>query len=158
MRVLDRPLLQTPAGGFGGSEAMSRVAEAALGEGKDFCWADREHERGPSIPSEAILADLVVPSSVPLLRPGFREPVELLCVEPDRDERRDVRPAVCADGRDPEELALADRLEMVDTGLTGGVRLAKLEQDVDERAGLKVLAVKPLVEQLEDREQLLLGR
>src|SRR6059058_5737287 len=33
----------------------------------------------------------------------------------------------------------------------------QLEQDVDERAGLEVLAMKPLVVDVEDREQALLG-
>ncbi|HEV2924030.1 MAG TPA: hypothetical protein VGW98_08350, partial [Solirubrobacteraceae bacterium] len=46
--------------GVGASEAMSRVAEAALGEGKDFRWADSEHERGPDCVSKAILTDLVL--------------------------------------------------------------------------------------------------
>ena len=62
------------------SEAMSGVAEAALGEGKDFRWADSEHERGPDMVSKAILTDLVFPSPVPLLCPRCGEPVELLCV------------------------------------------------------------------------------
>src|SRR3984885_3145796 len=141
---------------------MSGVAEAALGEGKNFRWADSEHEDGPGAVSKAILADLVFPSPVPLFCPGCGEPVELLCVgdagrlalhnhvkaappgigargkrdagvagevarlllirtrgevqcvvEPDGDERSDVRPAVCADGRDPEDLGLLCRLERV---------------------------------------------
>ena len=37
------------------------------------------------------------------------------------------------------------------------VQIGDLEQDVDERAALEVVAVKPLVEDVEDREQLLLG-
>src|SRR4030088_1583738 len=127
---------------------MSGVAEAALGEGQDFRWAGGEHERGPDVVSKAILTDLILPSPVPLLRPGCGESVELLCVgdagrlalddhveaalpvvsasgrrdariagevarlllvracgevqrvvEPDGDERGDVRPAVWADGR-----------------------------------------------------------
>ena len=57
---------------------MSGVAEAALCEGKDFRWADGEHERGPDVVSKAILTDLVLPSPVPLLRPGYGEAVELL--------------------------------------------------------------------------------
>src|SRR4051812_43952270 len=141
---------------------MPGVAEAALGEGKDSCWVDGVHECGPDVVSKAILTDLVLPSAVPLLRPGCGQPVELLCVgdagrlaldnhveaalpvvgpsgqrdarvageverlllvlargevqrvvEPDGDERSDVGPAVCADGRDPEDLGLLDRLERV---------------------------------------------
>lgn len=38
---------------------MSGVTEAALGEGKDFRWADSEHEHGPDAVSKAILTDLV---------------------------------------------------------------------------------------------------
>jgi hypothetical protein len=41
---------------------------------------------------------------------------------------------------------------MLDAGLPGGVVSAELEQDVDERAGLIVVAVKPLVVQVEDRQ------
>src|SRR3984885_8778578 len=59
---------------------MSGVAEAALGEGKNFRWADSEHEDGPGAVSKAILTDLVLPSPVPLLCPGCGEPIELLCV------------------------------------------------------------------------------
>src|ERR1700729_4642441 len=141
---------------------MSGVTEVSLGEGKNLRWADSEHERGPRVVSKAILTDLVLPSPVPLLRPGCGEPVELLyvgdpgrlaldnhveaalpvigaggqrdarvagevarlllvrargevqgVVEPDGDERSDVRPAVCADGRDPEDLGLLDCLERV---------------------------------------------
>ena len=33
---------------------MPGVAEAALGEGKDFRWADGEHEHGPGFVSKAI--------------------------------------------------------------------------------------------------------
>jgi hypothetical protein len=57
---------------------MSGVGETALGEGKDFGWADREHECGPDVVSKAILTDLVSPSPVPFLRPGHGEAVELL--------------------------------------------------------------------------------
>ena len=46
---------------------------------------------------------------------------------------------------------------MLDARFAGRVSSSELEQDVDERAGLEVLAVKPLVEQVEDRQQLLLG-
>ena len=53
---------------------MSSVAEAALGEGKDFRWADSEHEGGPGVVSKAIVTDLVLPSPVPLLCPGCGEP------------------------------------------------------------------------------------
>ncbi|MGZ6589934.1 MAG: hypothetical protein ACXVHX_37495 [Solirubrobacteraceae bacterium] len=31
------------------------MAEAAVGEGKDFCWVDGEHERGPDVVPKAIL-------------------------------------------------------------------------------------------------------
>src|SRR6202042_3005792 len=47
---------------------------------------------------------------------------EVQCVvEPDGDERSDVWPAVGADGRDPEDLGLLDRLERVLPA--GGLRL-----------------------------------
>src|ERR1700704_3847069 len=59
---------------------MAGLAEAALGESKDFRWADSEHEDGPDVVSKAILTDLVLPSPVPLLCPGCGEPVKLLCV------------------------------------------------------------------------------
>src|SRR5580704_12037860 len=59
---------------------MSGVTEVSLGEGKNLRWADSEHERGPRVVSKAILTDLVLPSPVPLLRPGCGKPVELLCV------------------------------------------------------------------------------
>ena len=64
--------------GVGASEAMSGLGETALGEGKDFGWADGEHEHGPDLVSKAILTDLVLPSPVPLLRPGNGEAVQLL--------------------------------------------------------------------------------
>jgi len=66
--------------GVGVSEAMSCVAEAALGESEDFRWANSEHERGPDVVSKAILTNLVSPSAIPLLRPSRREPAELLRV------------------------------------------------------------------------------
>ena len=49
----------------------------------------------------------------------------------------------------------ADVLEMSDRGPARGMLGAHLEQHVDERAGLEVLAPEPLVEGVEDREQLL---
>src|SRR3954447_3738828 len=141
---------------------MPGMAEAALRERKDLRRADGEHERGPDVVSKAVLADLVLPSPVPLLRPRRGQPVELLrvgdtrrlalhdhveaalpvvgaggqrdarvagevarlllvraraevqrIVEPDGDERGDVRAAIAADGRDPEDPRLLDRLERV---------------------------------------------
>jgi hypothetical protein len=44
----------------------------------------------------------------------------------------------------------------VDAGLAGGVRGAHLEQDVDEDGRLEVVAVKPLIEDVEDGQQLVL--
>ena len=38
---------------------------------------------------------------------------------------------------------------------TGSSEIGDLEQDVDERAALEVVAVEPLVEDVEDREQLI---
>lgn len=72
--------LQLACDVYGGaaSEAMSGLGETALGEGKDFGWAHSEHEHGPDIVSKAMLTDLVLPSPVPLLRPGNGEAVELL--------------------------------------------------------------------------------
>jgi hypothetical protein len=46
----------------------------------------------------------------------------------------------------------ADVLEMVDAGLAGRMPVAQLEQDVDEGAGLEVVAAEPLVEDVEDGE------
>jgi hypothetical protein len=40
------------------------VAEAVPGDGKDFRWADGEHEGGPGIVLKAILTDFVLPSPV----------------------------------------------------------------------------------------------
>src|SRR5690349_16929479 len=62
------------------SEAMSGVAEATLGKGKNLCWAHREHERCPDVVSKPVLTDLVLPPAVPLLRPRRGEPAELLRV------------------------------------------------------------------------------
>jgi hypothetical protein len=39
-----------------------------------------------------------------------------------------------------------------------GLAVVHLEQQVDERAPLEVLALEPLAEEVEDREQLVLGR
>ncbi len=53
----------------------------------------------------------------------------------------------------------ADVLEMPRTRASDGIlEIAGLEQDVHEGATLEVLTVEPLVEEVEDREQLLLGR
>ena len=46
---------------------------------------------------------------------------------------------------------------MRDAGLAGGVGGAEFEQHVDKRAGLVVVAVKPFVIEVEDRQQLFLG-
>src|ERR1700735_2529045 len=163
---------------------MSGVAEAPLCEGKDFRWADGEHERSSGVVFKAVLTDLVIPSSVPLARPGCGKPLELPCVgdagrlaldnhveaalpvvgasgqgdvrvagevarlllagagsevqrvvEPDGDQRSDVRPAVCADGRDPEDLGVVDRLKR---GLpTGGVSSWLAEARVELCAGCR---------------------
>src|SRR5215216_2728041 len=59
-------------------------------------------------------------------------------------ECRQERPYV----REVQRARTADRM----------IPVGPLEQDVDERAALEVVAVKPLVEGVEDREQLLLGR
>ncbi len=49
-----------------------------LGEGKDFRWAHGEHEHAAGFVAKTILIDVVLPSPVPLLRPGCGEPLELL--------------------------------------------------------------------------------
>ena len=50
-----------------------------------------------------------------------------------------------------------DVLKMLRTGPADGVLEARgLEQNVDERAPLEVVAVEPLVEEIEDREQAVL--
>src|SRR6266542_790253 len=49
-----------------------------------------------------------------------------------------------------------DVVEVLDAGLPGGMRPAEFEQDVDERAPVEVLpALEPVVEDVEDGEQLL---
>src|SRR5205807_5464488 len=61
---------------------------------------------------------------------------EVQCVvEPDGDERSDVRPAVCADGRDPEDLGLLDRLERVLP--TGGLCCWFAESGIELCAGCR---------------------
>ena len=42
--------------------------------------------------------------------------------------------------------------EVLDAGPAGGVGWPKLKQDVDEGVGLEVFAMKPFVEQVEDRQ------
>jgi hypothetical protein len=56
-------------------------------------------------------------------------------VEPDGDERSDVWPAVCADGRDPEDLGVLDRLKRVLP--TGGLRSWLAESGVELCAGCR---------------------
>jgi hypothetical protein len=92
---------------------MSGVTEAALGEGEDFRWADGEDERSPDIVSKPILTDLVLPSPVPLLRPGCGEPAEQLCV------------------RDAGRLALDDHIEAALPAVgAGGQRDARIVGEV----------------------------
>ena len=116
---------------------MSGVAEAALGEGKDFRWAHSEHERCPGVVSKAILTDLVLPSAVPLLRPGRGEPVELLRVgDAGRlaldDHVETALPFVGASGqRDVRVAGEVARLLLV--GACGEVQRV-VEPDGDERA------------------------
>ena len=50
----------------------------------------------------------------------------------------------------------ADVPEVLDAGSAGGVGGAQLEQYVDEGVGLEVFAMKPFIEQVEDRQQLFL--
>ena len=52
----------------------------------------------------------------------------------------------------------ADVLEVLGARTAHGmVEVRRLEQDVDERAAFEVRAVKPLVEEVEDREEPLVG-
>ncbi len=51
----------------------------------------------------------------------------------------------------------AQVLQVVDAGSAGGVRGAHLEEDVDEDGRLEVVAVEPLLEDVEDGQQLVLG-
>jgi hypothetical protein len=59
---------------------MPGLAEAAFAEREYLRRADRKDERAPDLVAKPALIDAVSPASVPPLRPGGGEPVELFLI------------------------------------------------------------------------------